>query len=94
MSSESIFFQKTKTPDFHLRSISFSKYEGDWPSLPHTHPFSEFFYIISGKGEFFIDGDTIPVHPHDLILINPNIEHTEKAKISAPMEYIVFGHYP
>lgn len=91
MSSESIFFQKTKTPDFHLRSISFSKYEEDWPSLPHTHPYSEFFYIISGKGEFFIDGDTIPVRPNDLILINPNIEHTEKAKISAPMEYIVFG---
>lgn len=91
MSNESIFFKKTENPEFHLRYISFSKYEGDWPSLPHTHPFSEFFYIISGKGEFYIDGDTIFVSPNDLILINPNTEHTEKAKTSAPMEYIVFG---
>lgn len=93
MSNESIFFKKTEIPEFHLRYISFSKYEGDWPSLPHTHPFSEFFYIISGKGEFYIDGDTIAVSPNDLILINPNIEHTEKTALNAktPMEYIVFG---
>ncbi len=91
MSNESIFFKKPEQNKFHLRYISFSKYEGDWPSLPHTHPFSELFYIISGKGEFYIDGNTIAVSPNDLILINPNIEHTEKTKTAAPMEYIVFG---
>lgn len=31
---------------FQLRYISISKYEGDWQSLPHTHHFSELFYVL------------------------------------------------
>ena len=38
--------------DFQLRYISISKYEGDWQSLPHTHQFSELFYVLSGEGAF------------------------------------------
>ncbi len=93
MSNESLQLntQKMEQPEFHLRNISFSKYEGDWPSLPHAHPFTELFYIISGQGEFFIDDETIAVSSNDLIIINPNVEHTEKTKTHAPMEYIVFG---
>lgn len=93
MSSESIHLEQQNPygSQFHLRYISFSKYEGDWPSLNHTHPFTELFYIINGTGEFYIDGDNIPVASNDLIIINPNVEHTEKARASSPMEYIVFG---
>lgn len=93
MSNESIQFstEKSNQPEFHLRNISFSKYEGDWPSLPHAHPFTELFYIINGKGEFWIDNERISVSSNDLIIINPNVEHTEKAMTNAPMEYIVFG---
>lgn len=79
------------TPNFHLRYISISKYEGDWQSLPHTHHFTELFYVISGKGAFYIEGETIPVKPNDLIIINPHIEHTEKTMTNDPMEYLVFG---
>ena len=35
---------------FQLRYISISKYEGDWQSLPHTHHFSELFYVLRGEG--------------------------------------------
>ena len=77
--------------DFRLRYISMSKYEGDWQSLPHTHQFSELFYVLSGKGMFYVEGNEIPVAPDDLIIINPHVEHTEKTLPNDPMEYIVFG---
>ena len=76
---------------FQLRYISISKYEEDWQSLPHTHQFSELFYVISGAGTFYIEDEMIPVQPDDLIIINPHVEHTEKTLANNPMEYIVFG---
>ncbi|WMC94057.1 helix-turn-helix transcriptional regulator [Kineothrix sp. MB12-C1] len=93
MSNEIIQLEKKESskPNFTLRYISISKYEGDWQSLPHTHHFTELFYVISGKGVFLIEDEPIPVKPNDLIIINPHIEHTEKTMIGDPMEYIVFG---
>ncbi len=93
MSNELINFEHkgVPDPDFKLRYISISKYEGDWQSHPHTHQFSELFYVISGKGIFYIENDTVSVCADDLIIINPHIEHTEKTMSNDPMTYIVFG---
>ena len=77
--------------DFQLRYISISKYEGDWHSLPHTHQFTELFYVLHGEGVFYIESEKVPVKTDDLIIINPNVEHTEKTFPNNPMEYIVFG---
>lgn len=77
--------------DFQLRYISISKYEGDWNSLPHTHQFTELFYVLHGEGVFYIEREKVPVKTDDLIIINPNVEHTEKTFPNNPMEYIVFG---
>ncbi len=77
--------------DFQLRYISISKYEGDWHSLPHTHQFTELFYVLHGEGVFYIENEKVPVKTDDLIIINPNVEHTEKTFPNNPMEYIVFG---
>ena len=73
MSNELINFEYkgVPDPDFKLRYISISKYEGDWQSHPHTHQFSELFYVISGKGVFYIENDTVSVCADDLIIINP-----------------------
>ena len=77
--------------NFNLRYISISKYEGDWQSLPHTHHFTELFYVISGNGIFHVENDLVPVKPNDLMIVNPHVEHTEKTMTNNPMEYIVFG---
>lgn len=77
--------------DFQLRYISISKYERDWNSLPHTHQFTELFYVLHGEGVFYIEREKVPVKTDDLIIINPNVEHTEKTFPNNPMEYIVFG---
>lgn len=93
MSNELINLQQYNASkhNFNLRYISISKYEGDWQSLPHTHHFTELFYVISGKGVFHIEDDLIQVQTNDLIIINPHIEHTEKTMTKDPMEYLVFG---
>ena len=77
--------------DFQLRYISISKYEGDWHSLPHTHQFSELFYVLRGEGVFYIEDEKVSVKTDDLMIINPYVEHTEKTLSNNPMEYIVFG---
>ena len=92
MSFESINLENTNnTQDFRLRYVSISKYEGDWQSIPHTHQFSELFYVLSGKGVFYIEDEIVPVETDDLMIINPHVEHTEKTLPNDPMEYIVFG---
>ena len=74
-----------------LLYVSSAKYSGDWHSTPHTHSCSEFFYVIGGVGQFFIEGETYPVTTNDLVIVNPNIEHTEISFNSNPLEYIVLG---
>lgn len=71
--------------------VSSAKYNGDWHSTPHTHSCSELFYVIGGTGQFFIEGNTFPVTANDLVVVNPNIEHTEISFSSNPLEYIVLG---
>lgn len=92
MSIESINLEHNNSgPNFQLRYISVSKYENDWKSIPHTHQISELFYVLNGKGVFYIEDEVVPVEKDDLMIINPHIEHTEKTFPSDPMEYIVFG---
>lgn len=74
-----------------LLYVSASKYGGDWHSTPHTHICSELFYVTGGKGQFYIDGKTYPVTTNDLVIVNPNVEHTELSLNAAPLEYIVLG---
>ena len=62
MSNEFINLGSTKNhEDFQLRYISFSKYEGDWQSLPHTHQFSELFYVLRGEGIFYIEDKKVSI---------------------------------
>lgn len=78
--------------DFELIYISKSKFENDWHSTLHMHPFTEIFFITSGQGTFQIGDEIVSVKEADLILINPNCSHTERSVSSSnPLEYIVFA---
>lgn len=74
-----------------LLYVSTSKYEGDWQSILHSHPFSELFYVVQGSGSFITEGMEFSVGKNDLVVINPNVQHTEKSLPTAPLEYIVLG---
>ena len=77
--------------DFKLLYISRSKCENDWHSLPHFHCCAELFYIMSGKGFFRVESQQFPVHPGDLVVVNPGVLHTELSFADNPLEYIVMG---
>ena len=80
-----------KSLSFQLESITKSKYDSDWHSTLHTHPFTELFYVVDGKGEFNIQGQRFPVKPNDFVIITPQVEHTELSSPDEPLEYIVLG---
>ena len=61
-----------------LLYVSTAKYGGDWHSLMHTHACTELFYVVGGMGQFKVAEKLIPVSPDDLVIVNPNVEHTER----------------
>ena len=75
----------------NLMYITQSVYHHDWPSVLHTHYFAELFYVLSGEGNFLVEGKSFPVKTGDLILINPNVLHTEQCSGDNRLEYIVLG---
>lgn len=74
-----------------LLYVVLSKYDKDWVSIPHSHHFTEFFYITNGTGKFSVESDIYDVRANDLIILNPTIVHTEISNPLKPMEYIVLG---
>ena len=74
-----------------LLNVSSSRYGGDWHSVPHTHNHTELFYIVSGRGQFLIRDQVFPVGVNNLVIINPDVSHTEDSLNSQPLEYIVLG---
>jgi AraC-like DNA-binding protein/mannose-6-phosphate isomerase-like protein (cupin superfamily) len=74
-----------------LLNVSSAKYGGDWHSVPHTHNHMELFFIVGGKGQFLIQDTLYPVDMNNLVIINPNILHTEVSLNAQPLEYIVLG---
>lgn len=83
------------SPDSRSRAqmlyISTAKSSADWLSVPHTHDCAELFYITGGQGSFKIGGKVVPTKKDDLIIISPQVEHTEISDWGQPLEYIVVG---
>jgi len=74
-----------------LLYVSSAKYGGDWHSMMHAHTCTELFYVVGGSGQFKIGERLVPVNQDDLVIVNPNVEHTETGGEQSPLEYIVLG---
>lgn len=74
-----------------LLDVASYRYAGDWHSVQHTHTHTELFFIVSGKGQFLIQDQVFPVSANDLVVISPNVLHTEASLDAKPLEYIVLG---
>lgn len=74
-----------------LVNASSSRYEEDWPSISHTHAFTELFYVSRGSGEFLIENQRFSIARDDLVIINPHILHTETSQSAAPLSYYTVG---
>ncbi len=91
------YYSLSKDQSFTIRgtakllNVASSRYGGDWHSVPHTHNHTELFYIVDGKGQFLIKDQVFPVNVNNLVIINPNVSHTEDSLNAQPLEYIVLG---
>ncbi|KON90106.1 AraC family transcriptional regulator [Sporosarcina globispora] len=83
--------ERSKNPPFTLLYITHSEYDKGWHSTRHSHHFTELFYIVKGRGSFILPSNEIPVKENDLVIINPNVEHTEKSNSQDSLEYIALG---
>lgn len=76
---------------FRLLSITDSKYENDWNSYMHTHRYTEIFYIKNGKGHMQIENEIFPISANSLVIISPQVLHTEYSDPTDPLDYYVLG---
>ena len=74
-----------------LLNVASAKYSGNWQCSLHTHDFMELFYIIGGTGLFLIEDQKRQVTVNDIVIINPNVSHTEASIDAQSLEYIVLG---
>lgn len=92
MSNLRIDFSEHRTltlPD--LLYVSFSKYEDDWPSIMHSHSFTEFMYIEKGEVDILTRYNTFPSKAGDFVVLPPGLYHTEKSGLEVSAEYYVLG---
>ena len=82
-----------KTNNLPIRLLYTSKaiYEDDWHKIMHMHPFTEIFYITGGQGVFKFEDKEVDVSVDDLVIVNPNVNHTELSTHEDPLEFIVFA---
>lgn len=71
--------------------VTSANYDSDWSSILHSHPFTELFYVIKGRGRFHVEKEIYDVKEDDLVIVNANVMHTESSKDEEPLEYIVLG---
>ena len=71
--------------------LTTSKYGQDWHSTPHYHPHTEIAFVTDGKGFFLLGEKDYPVKRGDLIIVNPNVLHTEHSDPDQPLNYVMIG---
>lgn len=93
MSNHRYQLKEKKIEKMHMRLlyISQARYDTDWHSIKHMHHFTELFYVMNGTGEFLVDNSRFKVSQDDLIIVNPNVSHTEVGRAEDVFEYIVLG---
>lgn len=57
----------------------------------HFHPFTEFYFILDGKGKFSIEDRVIDTSKDDFFIINSNVGHSIYSSKEENLVYISFG---
>lgn len=84
--------QKGLTEQAQMIYIDQSKKTDQWHSILHSHPFAELFYVIRGTGHMkFSNVESVEMKEDDLLIVNPNVFHTEYCTEDESIEYIVIG---
>lgn len=65
--------------------------KNDWTSFPHSHHFTEIFFIKDGTGRMLIENESLPVSSNSLVVIGAQVTHTEFSDPENPLDYYVLG---
>jgi quercetin dioxygenase-like cupin family protein len=60
---------------------------------PHRHPEDEFFFVLEGKAEFYLDGKTKTVEPYASFYCPSNVEHGIRNAGDTILKYLVIKKY-
>ena len=60
---------------------------------PHKHPEDEFFFVLEGTAEFYLDGQTVVSGPYTSFYCPPNIAHGIKNVGNTELKYLVIKKY-
>ena len=83
--------KNSKKIDVHLLYITEAKYEQDWHSLAQYASFYRIDFYYPRNRKIYNWERVFPVKENDLIIVNPNVSHTESGGTGTPLEYIVLG---
>jgi mannose-6-phosphate isomerase-like protein (cupin superfamily) len=61
---------------------------------PHTHAEDEFFFILEGKAQFYLDGKTKVVGPYTSLYCPANVAHGISNAGDTELKYLVIKKYP
>lgn len=61
---------------------------------PHAHAEEEFFFVLEGKIEFFLNGGRKVVGPYASLYCPPNVEHGIRNVGDTEAKYLVVKKYP
>lgn len=60
---------------------------------PHTHAEDEFFFILEGKAEFYLDGKTVVVGPYTSLYCPADSKHGIRNAGDTELKYLVIKKY-
>ena len=75
-------------PSGVAQKVDTGRYEPDSHSALHSHTHLQLYFVTSGKGALQFPLFRCFVHSGDVVLINPNISHTEYSSQLKPLEYV------
>ena len=97
MSNQSCDFKgKNLNASYSILTYDKLKYENDWESIPHAHPYCEILIVIKGHGYFANGNKKSHIKQGDVVITNRFIQHTEYPYEDTPnknvnLEYVVFS---
>lgn len=76
------------------RTIKLSVVEpGKSTHAPHQHPQDEFFFVLEGTAEFYLDGKTVEVGPYTSLYCPSNSMHGISNAGDTQLKYLVMQKY-
>lgn len=86
-------FEKSPSANLSINPlyVSYVTHTHEWQTPLHTHPYTELIFLTHGEGVFSTTDEERTISKNQLVIINPYIQHIEKASGKDPTSFISIG---